>query len=425
MIVLLGLFMFILTRTKLKLSITATIISTGMSYAFLTISAILSVCLLQLTADKTDNFLFISVSTFIIEGILVNIPFRFNRLKKGFTFLNNKGAGSLGIFISTILLCCAILLSQPTDDNLVKPAAVIGIVVCTIGIFFFWRRGITLSYLEYLKMQELEEMRTQIACGKEQIDKLIKHNDYLAKIIHKDNKLIPAMELAVRDFLSSSEPGSEQAANGAAILEQLSDATAERSGLISDYKTDNKKLPSTKVFEIDNMLRYMLRRAASEHITFDLVLFGDIKHMTTNIIGQSELQTLLADLIENAIIAVKSCSYKNIRVSIGLTDKCFAITIEDSGVEFQIDTLCKLGIEKVTTHAEDGGSGIGLFTAFDIIKQQNASLIITEYRKDRRSYSKKITILFDSKNVYIVNTHRANKIKKAARRSDMMVNKSK
>jgi signal transduction histidine kinase len=428
MIALLGLFMTTLTKTKLNISITATIISTGMSYAILTLSAVISIFLyvhfLQSIISEKYAELFFSISTFFIEGLLANIPFRFSRLKRGFTFLNKRGAGSLGIFIGTILLCCAIILGQPTgeESSLIVIMSALGILICLVGIISFWRSGIKKSYLEYLQAQELEELRAQIAEKEEQIEELMKHNEQLSSIIHRDNKLIPAMELAVRECISSSEQNSEQAIKRTAILAQLADETAERSGLISTYQINNKKLPSTKVFEIDNLLRYLQNKAAEEQVMFDLIIACDVKYMTTELLDQSKMRTILADLIENAIIAVRTCKYKSILVSIVLIEGFYTISIEDSGVDFQIETLCNLGLEKATTHADDGGSGIGLFSTFEIMKLLNASLIINENKKIKHSFTKKITIRFDGKSEYIVNTKRVAEIANAAQRSDMILN---
>jgi signal transduction histidine kinase len=414
MVVLISLAMMLIAKTKLELSITSSVISIGMSYAFNMLAFLVSVVIyyyfLRDNTDEITGELFASLFTFFFEAILVIIPFRFRRLKNGFTFLNKKGAGSLGVFISIILLCCAILLSQPTEDNLVKSASVAVICICAIGIIIFWRRGITKSYLEYLQTQQLENLNTQISERDEQINELIKHNDYLAEIIHKDNKLIPTMELAVSEFLLLAGQDTDISSKGASLLTQLHNETAERSGLISTYQINNKKLPQTKIFEIDNLLRYMQSRAAEEDIMFDVLVNCDMKFMVSELIEQTKLQTLLADLLENAIIATQNCNYKSILVTFCAAGDFFEINVEDSGTDFQIDTLQKLGFERTTTHADSGGSGIGLISTFKIVKKHKASLIINEYKKKRRSFTKKITIRFDNEDKYRVNSYRADVI---------------
>ena len=51
----------------------------------------------------------------------------------------------------------------------------------------------------------------------------------------------------------------------------------------------------------------------------------------------------------------------------------------DTGVDFEIDTLVKLGLEAVTTNEDRGGTGTGFMTTFETMKETKASLIITEY----------------------------------------------
>lgn len=55
--------------------------------------------------------------------------------------------------------------------------------------------------------------------------------------------------------------------------------------------------------------------------------------------------------------------------------------IYDSGIEFELETLKKLGLERITTHKKTGGSGIGFMTTFETLKECKASLIIEENMK--------------------------------------------
>ena len=46
----------------------------------------------------------------------------------------------------------------------------------------------------------------------------------------------------------------------------------------------------------------------------------------------------------------------------------------DNGVDFEVDTLAKLGLERVTTHKDTGGSGIGFMTTFETLKNLMSAL---------------------------------------------------
>jgi hypothetical protein len=66
----------------------------------------------------------------------------------------------------------------------------------------------------------------------------------------------------------------------------------------------------------------------------------------------------------------------------------------------------RLGAERVTTHTGTNGSGIGFETTFKIMREYNASLIINEKEPNPSSNSKSVTIRFDGKNQYIIETCR-------------------
>jgi phosphoglycerate-specific signal transduction histidine kinase len=111
---------------------------------------------------------------------------------------------------------------------------------------------------------------------------------------------------------------------------------------------------------------------------------------------------LLGDHIKNAIIAVQNNRNTNrsILVLLGVIEEHYQIWVYDSGIEFEVDTLLKLGLERITTHKEDGGSGIGFMTSFEILEKNKASIIIEENSPSSNDYTKIIKIKFDGKKDY-------------------------
>ena len=87
-----------------------------------------------------------------------------------------------------------------------------------------------------------------------------------------------------------------------------------------------------------------------------------------------------------------------------------SIQVLDTGIEFEIETLLKLGLERTTTHRDSGGTGIGFMTTFETLKECNASLVIEEYNNEK-DYKKSLNIIFDGKSEYNINSYRAEKIK--------------
>ena len=68
-------------------------------------------------------------------------------------------------------------------------------------VYCWWRFRITRDYREKLRQAELKALQNELIEKDNRIRELEENNDSLAKIIHKDNKLIPAMELAVCEYL--------------------------------------------------------------------------------------------------------------------------------------------------------------------------------------------------------------------------------
>jgi hypothetical protein len=423
MVISTGIFIIALTKMQTEIVLTSIIICYAFGFFFFLLASIITISLSKILFGFIVNDFIIISSVFLFQGIFANIPFKFKRLKNGLPFLKNKKIYNFGVFISIILLIMVVV-SSSKGTSLIYLLPLIGIILCAIAIIAWWRNNITKTYLERLKNKELEDAKNLVIEKDKKINELTKHNDFLSKIIHRDNKLIPALELAVKDFLISTlqNNSDENKLIGEQLLKQLETITKDRKGIIYQYQAENKQFPSTKIFSVDNLLTYLYHIAKEKQIIFDLILAANTKFIVESLITEDSLNTLLADLIENAFIAVDQCEYKKVLVSIGITENCYEIHIDDSGLAFEIDTLINLGIKKSTTHAHEGGSGIGLMSAFEIIKSIKASLTIEEYsNKTTFSFTKRISIRLDGKLEYIVKTYRTNEIKDFCMRSDVIL----
>ena len=215
---------------------------------------------------------------------------------------------------------------------------------------------------------------------------------------------------------------------------------------------NNEELPrleSTNVERIDDILRYMQHECYKEDIEFTLKMNGYVNYMVDNIIMREDLETMIGDFIRNSIRAInadKSGMYKadrhvnmkskfilgalegnrQIKVILGRNeDKLYEFCVYDSGTEFEIDTLIKLGLEQVTTHSGNGGSGIGFMSTFETIKKCNASIIIIENDSHEGvgGFTKFIKVLFDNQNKYIIRSYRADYIRKHSTDNRIIIEK--
>lgn len=426
LVILLAFFVSNVLKSPFLLALTVCSISLAIVYSAFLIAALLVSpvgCSFDIYLGRTTSDIISMFFIGIIQFLLITIPFKFQRLKNGMPFLQEKGASDIGSYISLSILLTASILSIREKATPILIIPLIFTLLCGLSILFWWRSSLTKRYQNKLKDNELEEMRNLIHEKNVQIENLKYHNDELSKIIHKDNKLIPSMEYAVRKYLLSAENTSsmdELMIHGQEILIQLETASQERKGILKDYETKNKVLPLTNIPSIDTLLSYMYQKAKKNHVNLDVSLSGNMNSFIDNIIAESDLRTLLADLIDNAIITSKVSLTKNILLTMGLSAGRYSIDIFDSGEPFHEDILLNLGVKQSTTHVNEGGSGIGLMTTFEIIKKSNASFTIEELTNNNL-FTKKVSVCFDTLNQIRISTTRTDIKKSLSKRVDIII----
>jgi len=184
---------------------------------------------------------------------------------------------------------------------------------------------------------------------------------------------------------------------------------------VKDVLQHKKELPKTNVAGIDIIIGYLQNQCIKNNIDFDLKVNCSVNCMIQNHISENDLETLVSDHVKDAIIAVNNSTrdYKCICATFNIIDDCYEFSVYDSGIEFEIDTLVKLGLEPVTTHADTGGSGLGFFTTFQTLDKYNASLIIEELEFHHSNFSKKVSFRFDTQKEYVIRTRRSEDIQNA------------
>jgi len=187
----------------------------------------------------------------------------------------------------------------------------------------------------------------------------------------------------------------------------------ERTGAILKNQRESKALPETGDEMVDGLMRFMLQKASSNEIQFDVTILEKPSGLIEAGVPAIKLETLCADCIENAIIAASHSAYRKILVTFGTHEGFHELNIQDSGIPFEAETLPALGVKRASTHLDDGGSGIGYMTIFGILRELKASLIITEYEPRPYGFTKSVKIRFDNKNAYEVVTFRADELREA------------
>lgn len=329
-------FITLFTKTDWSTSLNATIISIAMSLVSFTISSFVfsTLVFFMYSYININNLVVIKLLNGFLQYFIIHIPFQFKRLKKGMPFLYELQLNNIGTCISLLILICYIAasISNTTENNYLPFIIPLFLIFpCALLLISWWRAIITRNYRRKLQQFEMQKLKNELVQKEQEISRLLENNKALAQIIHRDNKLIPAMELAVNTFLQNQNTLSPQQLKeqGLALAAHLQTMSQERKFNLTEYQTN----------------------------------------------GQPFLPEFFQDF----------------------------------------------GLKAHTTHAGNGGSGIGLMDIWKLKKKYRASLVITEYAPGTYSYTKQISLIFDAKKHYIIQTYRRRELGQIRFRDDLYI----
>lgn len=419
-------FLILYTKTKFHIAFTTNILSFAMSYITLSTASLITglfFTLLQINTASIHEIYYV-LSTSIIQCILVHFLFRIKRLKNGMSFLIKGKIPYLAVFFC-ILLIGGIIVIHIIDIThfFTRLFIMFTMILLALALLIWWRRKITQSYVEKLRVSEVEALYKEISDKEHEIEKLHSNNRYLARIIHKDNKLIPAMELAVRNYLQNGMQMKPEDARqyGIDLLAQLQTMAADREGIIQNYHDDYRFRPQIGLYSVDAIIYYMERRAIPHSIRYEYQFDKGLKEVMLSYIDENDAIHLLSDAIENSIIATMHAIKKEIKIHIGFIQDILFMDISDTGLPFEPATYQNFGLLQHTTHKDSGGSGVGLLDIWKLKHKYKISLQIYEYPPDDHEYTKKIRFFFDRRNHFLIQSYRSQEITSLITRSDLHV----
>lgn len=409
-----GIILSKISKNKLGISFIVTTMSISISYAFVYISIIIIFALTSIVSPSSIKpiYTILVACTFSINAFaLISIFFKFKRFKNGFSFIKNRINNEhfeAHILIINSLIIFVFLLLENFHSLSFKDLAT-GLLIFVIMLFIVLQKNIILYQKQKLQVktlkdyeQELAETKEKLATALEEKEKLVKSNHEFYHRQEALNKKLTDL-LAQQKLLTNTEFG-EDIGNLADRINNLSNEYIEKTKMLP-------KLTKTNIVEIDDMFSYLQSECDKNNIEFILKIECDVNYIIDNYISKSQLETLLGDLIRNAIIAVNHSQnkFRSIMTVLGIKDDNYEICVLDSGIDFEINTLINLGLARASTHLDEGGTGIGFITTFETINSCNASLIINEVTNN--NYSKALQIKFDSKNEYVIISKRIEEIK--------------
>lgn len=360
------------------------------------------------------------VAVIVVETLVIFSVFKIKRIKKGLNFLKTARISN-DVIIFTMFTCGVILLLfclfQRINSLAFNTWLFSGIVLITVSLIAWIKTQITSQYRKNMRDRTIEIQKKEIDEQLRVIEDVKEENLRLAKVIHKYNNRLCALELGIKNTIEQNVK-TEFAEELYCILKETEDLSKSFS---KETTIENKQLPLTNIIGIDNMFKYMQKEANKSNINFSLNINQSINCLVEEIINKEKFETLIGDHLRDAIIAINksNTSYKGILVVLGMVENCYEFSIYDTGIEFDIDVLMKLGLEPVTT----GGTGIGFMTTFETLKECKASLIIEEYDTKTTNYTKSVTIRFDEKNEYRIRSYRADEIIKQNKGNRIIIEK--
>ena len=388
------------TNKNIGYSFMITLISFSINYIIYLISLTISYSIFRFS---NFNKYIVLVGILSIYIIIFHIMNKIKKLKKGIIFLrknrNNEYFGLLILNISTTIFFAFSILSNLNIASAMLRSVFVYIIIFAIIMFITIQKSLQLYYKQKLQEREVEEIKEELKNKDKEIEELEKENLKLNKKNHSIAHKQKSLEYELKQMILNN-----QIVDESHVKDKIENLSKEMQN-----ETVSIELTKTSIDEIDSMLKYMQSECEKNKIDFELQINGNIHHMVNKHIEKEDLEILIADMIKNAIIAINHSENRNksILVRLGLIDGVYSLYVYDSGIEFEIDILINLGIKPSTTHADNGGTGMGWMNTFDTLKKYKASLIIDEYGKTvKDNFTKVIKIVFDNKNAYKIVSYR-------------------
>lgn len=373
------------TKQKVKKSVIITFISLTIAYLIYMISIVIAAILLKIIYHNFEDSILILFLGMGIEILTIYGLFKLKRFKNGIAFLKNENnIDNIGI-IELIFVGVALIIYSMIPSATNVGIMFIGLSIEAICLFIWIKKKITIYYKQKLKEQTVADLQNEIKEKDNKINEILEENKAIATINHKYSSRIKALEEFSSKIVSKPElvekMKTEFGEDYTAFAAQIKRISQEYSNEMKTKVTKENAIPKTGIFGIDTLLEHMSTEATKSNISLDVKINASINYMVEDIISESALETLLGDHIKDAIIAINCSNNTNRRilVVISIVDKCYEINFYDTGIEFEIDTLIKLGKEQITTHKETGRKRNRLYDHIWDIKQNKRKL---NYRRE-------------------------------------------
>ena len=410
----LSLLYFYITKYKVVYSIVVTFVALTISIILYVISIFIILFTCMLFSHLNNQSPIILMFTILLETLLVFLIFRNKRFKNGFSFLkNNEYSYSLILFTSGIVVMLFSSLGNYINNS-INEFSLLGLTLILLSMFIWIKERITLHYKNLLVKDTIQNLQNQLN-DQIHINDIMKDEiEKLSIMNHKFSSRISALELYAKRLPNNLSNNINKNHHIIEIKKLIKSLSCEFSNEMHINLQNSFIINKTGIINIDNILEYFQTECINKDISFNVIVKTNIEYKIKKAIPLNLLEILISDILNNAIIAINHTSNKNNKILIQFNNTNYLeFRVYDTGIEFEINTLVKLGKERITTHKCDGGNGIGFITTFETLNKTNGSFIIEEYNRNESEYSKCLIFRFDNKRQYFIHSYRSEEIKKS------------
>lgn len=412
-----------LYTNKPKESFITTTLSFAISYGLHALSSVIALIIIFPLYNDPRHFPYFALATLtsFLHTITILFFLRIKRLQKGIPFLFSTPIINISTTVCLCFIGCLIFFKQNRNYINIQFLTLLSFLIVLAFLIHWWQAQITKSYKRSLEQRELESLRIELQEKDKTIAKLKAENVRLGDVTHEYNKLIPPLAAAVCEYLEGDFADTEMMrSKGQALSAQFraqSEKLAQTTALV------NAKKYQQHDSGIDNLNPYLNsfeKQAVSGNIEFSVHTAVNLREQLPKNLSVDDFVHLVVNLLSNAFIAVADCANPVVQLQFYQVGKHFVIEVSDNGIPFEIESLVNFGLERITTHADTGGSGVGLVAIWEMKEACGATLHIEEYASGV-PFSKKISLIFNKKNLYSIRTWRKEEILQKSKRIDLQV----
>ena len=403
----------IIYKFKIMYSILISAISISINQILWLMSIFINYFLIRILRITNEYIILFMISG--TQFILLIAFWRIKRIRNGITFLkkwkDDEYMNLLLLNISSAILFIAVILSN-YQEGITSKFGVMLIIFAIVMFITIWK-SLQLYYKQQMLEKVLEKTQKDLADKTEEVKKLEAENLSFSEISHSIAHRQDSLKHKLEKLSTNTEFADEISIN------------AQIDNITKDLRKKTKiDLEKTGKEIVDDMLDCMQAKCVENNIDFQLQINGNIYHMTNNYIAKEDLEILLADHIKDAIIAINHCENinKSILVRIGKIDGIYGVYFYDSGIEFEFNTLLNLGKIPITTHKNEGGTGMGFMNTFKTLSKTKGSLEIEEIGKPSKSnFTKVLKFKFNNKNEYKIISYKGKELKEKDEENKLII----